>query len=230
MDMVVFWVSAAKLSVPIYALAELAKFSVPVTAFALPKVTMPLDVSTVNTSLPAWFCRRRAVVELALFLSSTDPPSATVNTSVPLSCRLSTLPVEVPLFTVRGMLVPPFAVMVVAPPSAIVKTVVELSLKTAMLPVLVLLLTFRASPVVAPVSDVRAEVTVRVLPAETVVLLLRVMAEVSTAKMSVPLSWMAKRPVELGTIFIRKFESVVVSASAIYMSRASVVVIVLPAA
>ena len=75
------------------------------------------------------------------------------------------LPVDVPLFTVRGTLVPALAVIVVCPPSPIVNTVVELSLKTAMLPVDVLLLTIRASPLVAPVRVVAAEVTVRVLPA-----------------------------------------------------------------
>src|SRR3989344_942100 len=76
---------------------------------------------------------------------------------------------------------------VVAPPSAIVTTAVALSLKTAMLPVEVELETFRASPLVAPVKEVKAEVTVRVLPAATVVFWFKPIAvAVVVPRLSVP--------------------------------------------
>jgi hypothetical protein len=75
---------------------------------------------------------------------------------------------------------------VVAPPSAIVATVVELSLKSAILPVLVELLTFKASPVVLPVSEVKAEVTVSVLVAATVVLPFKLTAPVPVVNVLAP--------------------------------------------
>ena len=86
---------------------------------------------------------------------------------------------------------------VVAPLVPIVATVVALLLKTAMLPAEVLLDTFKASPVVAPVKLVRADVTVNVLPAATKVLPLRLTLPVEVSNepalpeaLKLPLPWL----------------------------------------